>query len=41
MKGYVASDLKTMNRQKVFQLIKSVEMTSKAEISTPGITLTP
>lgn len=33
MKGYVASHLKEMNRQKVFQLIKSMEMTSKAEIT--------
>lgn len=33
MKGYVASDLKAMNRQQVFQLIKSMEKTSKAEIS--------
>lgn len=33
MKAYVASHLKEMNRQKVYQLICSTEMTSKAEIT--------
>lgn len=33
MKGYVPSNLKDMNRQQVFGLIRSMEMTSKAEIA--------
>lgn len=38
MSTYVASHLKDMNRQRVYQLIKSKEMTSKAEIAkTTGI----